>query len=93
MWPNLMPVIFKQSFNVSVSTSLSQDIKFPKYLQKCICSIILLFNKILLVIGFRPQNAISFVFCTDIIKSCSAIILFHLYAASCKLPSVLDTIN
>jgi len=45
---------------------------------------------ILLLKGSRPLNAISFVFCADIVKQCSVIIRFNLYAAYCKLSPALD---
>jgi hypothetical protein len=49
---------------------------------------ILLSIKVLLVIGSRPLNAIDFVFCTDILKPYSVIILFSVCVVTAQCTQV-----
>ena len=67
--------------------------KFTKKLKKFICSVILSSITILHLTGSHPLNSINFGLCTDIAKLCSVIIWFNLYAAFCKLSSMLDIIT
>jgi len=52
--------------------------------------IILLSVTILLLPEYRPLNATSFAFCTDIVKRCRVIVLLNSAATFCKLSSMLN---
>jgi hypothetical protein len=74
----LTPVFFKYLSNfLTISTSFSQDVKFPKKLKEFTCSIILLFTSNW-ILCFKCNQPL---FCAAIIKPRFVIILFGLYAA------------